>query len=93
MKKFTLNIPAGVIEVDEEQANRDGKAGIFSLPIDRAKQIAELAIDANDATTTWTDFLHEAFDSIKPTSANEILYIIFLFGRLYNRQFYDIPMM
>lgn len=85
MKKYTLNIPAGVIEVDEEQANQDGQAGIFSLPIDRAKQIAELANEANDPTTTWTDFLHEAFDSIKPTSTNEILFIFFIFGRLYER--------
>lgn len=81
MKKFTLNIPAGVIEVDHE--NSCGHEGIFGLSKERIDQIVELAYPINIKCKSWTEFLEGTLDAVKPENANEILFIFFLFGRFY----------
>lgn len=85
MEKFTLNIPAGVIEIDTTKSNVFGQSGVFSLTTERAKQIADSSKEANRRTETWAEFLKEALDLIKPENTNECLFIFFLFGRLYEQ--------
>ena len=87
MEKFTLNIPAGVIEIDHE--NACGHEGIFSLSKERIYQIVELAYPINIKAESWSEFLEEVLDSVKPEKANEVLFIFFLFGRFYSDEMHD----